>query len=70
MPVRPSLKQLFGAIGLLVFVVAYMLFAMVFGTMALINAPGWVQFFGFAFLGLIWVIPAGIIVRWMVRQSH
>ena len=66
---RPSLKQLFGAILLVGFVVAYMLFAMVFGTMALINAPGWVQFLGFAVLGLIWVIPAGVIVRWMVKQS-
>ena len=66
---RPSLKQLFGAILLVGFVVAYMLFAMVFSTMALINAPGWVQFLGFATLGLIWVVPAGIIVRWMVKQS-
>ena len=66
---RPSLKQLFGAILLVGFVVAYMLFAMVFSTMALINAPGWMQFLGFAVLGLIWVFPAGVIVRWMVKQS-
>ena len=67
---RPSLKQLVGTVGLVVFVIGYMLFAMVFGTMALINAPGWVQFMGFAFLGLVWVIPAGVIVRWMVRESY
>ena len=64
-----TVRKLIGAVLLLVFVTFYALVAM---TVAAARLPGtsvWVQTAYFAIAGLIWVIPAGLIIKWMQRPD-
>lgn len=63
MPSR--IRKLIGGLVLFVFVMVYALFAMVLGDMTVRSAPWYVQLPFFAVLGLVWVIPAGLIIRYM-----
>jgi len=60
-------RKLIGAIALIVFVAAYMLVAMEVTTIFLSGASRLVQGLGYAFAGLIWIVPAGAIISWMAR---
>lgn len=55
---------------LVTFVISYALVAMTVGAAKLPGTSGWVQLAYFAFAGLIWVIPAGLIVSWMQRPQR
>ena len=61
------LRKLAGAVALIVFVSIYAFFAAAVGDVALRNAPKLVQTLYFLIAGLVWVIPAGLIVWWMQR---
>jgi Protein of unknown function (DUF2842) len=60
-------RKLAGSIALLVFVALYMLLAMEVTAIFLNGANGLVQGIGYAFAGLIWIVPAGAIISWMLR---
>jgi len=60
-------RKLIGAIALIVFVAAYMLVAMEVTAIFLSGASRLVQGLGYAFAGLIWIVPAGAIISWMAR---
>ncbi len=67
---HPRLRKLIGAAVLTVFVLFYALTAM---TVAAARLPGssiLVQTLFYAVAGLIWVIPAGAIIWWMVRADR
>ena len=65
MPER--LRKFIGMIALVGFVVIY---AMVVITIPIQNIPGaWVWFF-YVFAGLIWVLPAGLIITWMQKPAR
>ena len=64
------LRKFVGAILLALFVPAYAMVAMVIAGAKLPGAPILVQTFAYAFLGLFWVLPAGLIVTWMVRPDR
>ena len=66
---RPRIRKLIGAIGLIAFVTTYMALAMVVTALLLNDKPGWIQALGYAFAGLIWIVPAGVIVAWMSRTD-
>lgn len=60
-------RKLIGAVLLLVFIPAY---AIVTVTVAVARLPGTsilTHTLFFAITGLLWVIPAGLIIRWMLR---
>jgi hypothetical protein len=62
-----KLRKLIGATALLVFIPAY---ALVTVTIAVARLPGTsvvTQTLYFAVAGLLWVVPAGLIIRWMLR---
>ena len=63
----PRLRMFVGTVALVAFVSLYALAAM---TIAGAKLPGtsWpVQFTYFAVVGLIWIIPAGVLIKWMSK---
>ena len=57
--------QLIGGAVLFIVVMVYALVAMVLGDITVRHSPWYVQLPFFAVLGLIWIIPAGLIIRFM-----
>ena len=67
---HPRTRKLIGAIALMVFVALYMAVAMETTAIFLAGKSGLVQGFGYAFAGLIWVVPAGMIISWMSKPAR
>ncbi|MCO5730677.1 DUF2842 domain-containing protein [Rhizobium sp. SSA_523] len=63
MPVR--LKKLVGTILLVVLVSLYAVLATTIATLALSQQPWWVHLLYFGFSGILWVLPAMLIIKWM-----
>ena len=64
-----TLRKLLGAALLILFVPFYALVAMTIGAAKLPGTSILVQTLYFAIAGLIWVIPAGMIIKWMQRPD-
>ncbi|HLO22562.1 MAG TPA: DUF2842 domain-containing protein [Methyloceanibacter sp.] len=62
-------RKLIGTILLLLFLAVYATAAAVIGSGRIALAPQWVQFAFYLTTGLLWVIPAGLLVRWMQRPD-
>jgi hypothetical protein len=67
--VNPRVKKLIGLVALVVGVSIYALIVMSVGQIRLANSSPLVQLAFFAFFGLIWVVPAGLLIRWMERKK-
>lgn len=67
MPARK--RKLFGTIVLLLFVALYAWAAAAIGAGRITSAPAWAQFTYFLIAGLAWVVPAGLLIRWMQRPD-
>ena len=67
MPART--RKLIGTIVLLVFLGLYAWAAAAIGAGRISFAPAWAQFAYFLAAGLAWVIPAGLLIRWMQRPD-
>jgi len=67
MPARS--RKLVGTILLLVFLGLYAWVAGVIGAGRVTLAPAWAQFAYFVTAGLAWVVPAGLLIRWMQRPD-
>ncbi|UIJ70228.1 DUF2842 domain-containing protein [Aurantimonas sp. HBX-1] len=63
MPVR--LKKFLGAIILIVLVVVYAVLATAIATVYLAASSGWVHLAYFLFSGILWVVPAMLVIKWM-----
>lgn len=68
MPER--LRKLIGSVVLVVFVCVYALTAMTVAAAKLPGTSGWTQLVYFAVAGLAWVIPAGVLIAWMVKPRN
>jgi len=62
-------RKLIGAIVLLLSLAVYATIAAVIGSDRIARAPQWAQFAFFLTTGLAWVIPAGLLIRWMQRPD-
>jgi regulator of protease activity HflC (stomatin/prohibitin superfamily) len=62
-------RKLIGTIVLLLFLAVYATTAAVIGSGRIALAPQWVQFAFYVTAGLLWVIPAGLLIRWMQRPD-
>ena len=62
-------RKLIGTVGLLVFLAVYAWIAVVIGAGRITLASHWVQLAYFVAAGLLWVIPAGLLMRWMQRPD-
>ena len=61
-------RKLVGTIILVVFLAIYALLAMVAATAAPINGNKFAELIYFILAGIIWVIPAGILIKWMQKS--
>ena len=66
---RARTRKLIGTILLLLFLAIYATVAAVIGAGRITLAPHWVQFAFFVTAGLAWVVPAGLLIRWMQRPD-
>ena len=67
MPART--RKLIGTVVLLVFVGLYAWVAGVIGAGRITLAPAWAQFAYYLTAGLAWIVPAGLLIRWMQRPD-
>ncbi len=67
MPVRT--RKLIGTVLLVIFLGVYAWVAVVIGAGRISHAPHWAQFAFFLIAGLLWVLPAGALIRWMQRPD-
>ena len=68
MPVR--LRNLIGMIVLIALVVIYALIATTVASYQLAESPWWVHLLYFLVTGLLWVLPAMLIIRWMEKPAR
>jgi len=66
---RQRTRKLIGTAILLAFVIFWALFSMSFAEGGVNNLPAIWQAVIFITLGLVWVIPAGFLIRWMSRPD-
>ena len=64
-----GLRKFVGTVALLVFFTLYVVVAAAIGSGRISEASGLIQFVYFLVAGLIWIIPAGVLIRWMVRPD-
>jgi hypothetical protein len=62
-------RKLIGTIALLVFLLFYVWLAAAIGAGRVAEAPHWAQLVYFLGAGLLWVLPAGLLIRWMQRPD-
>jgi Protein of unknown function (DUF2842) len=67
MPART--RKLIGTIVFLLGLAIYATGAAVIGSGRITLAPPWVQLAFYLTAGLAWVIPAGLLIRWMQRPD-
>ena len=67
MPART--RKLIGTVALLLFIGVYAWVATIIGAGRITLAPGWVQLIYYLTAGLLWVIPAGLLIRWMQKPD-
>ncbi|MFS8144650.1 hypothetical protein ATY78_14095 [Rhizobium sp. R635] len=63
MPIR--LRKFIGTILIIVLVLGYALLANTIAVATLGNAPWWGHLLYFFLTGLLWVLPAMVIIKWM-----
>ena len=62
-----KLRKLAGTVALVVLIVVYSLTAMTIAAAKLPGTSGLVQLIYYAVSGLLWVVPAGLIIWWMAK---
>lgn len=65
----PRLRKLVGSVVLVVFVCVYALVAMTVAAAKLPGTSGLVQLAYFLVAGLLWVIPAALLISWMSKSK-
>lgn len=63
-------RKLIGAVGLLALLAFYALIALAVAIVLQVNDSKWIELSFYIIAGLLWVIPAGLLVRWMVRPDE
>ncbi|EEA96135.1 Protein of unknown function [Pseudovibrio denitrificans] len=61
-------RRFIGMIFLVTFVVVYVFVAMVIGDLTMADKHWSLKLIFFAIAGLIWVIPAGMIISWTYKK--
>jgi fucose permease len=60
-------RKLIGSIALVAFVIGYFILAMSATTVWLGDKPSLLSGLAYAFIGLIWIVPAGAIISWTLK---
>ncbi|MCO6185844.1 DUF2842 domain-containing protein [Rhizobium sp. L1K21] len=67
MPLR--LRKLIGTVALIVLVLVYALVAVTIAAIKLAEAPWWGHLAYFCFSGILWILPAMAIIKWMEKPA-
>jgi hypothetical protein len=67
MPVR--LKKFIGTLVLIALVIVYALVATTIASARLVGTGALAHFAYFLFTGLLWILPAMLVIRWMVAEK-
>ncbi|QEE47371.1 DUF2842 domain-containing protein [Rhizobium sp. WL3] len=62
---RPKLRSFIGTILIILIVSIYAVLATTIATATLATAPWWGHLLYFLLTGLLWVIPAMLVIKWM-----
>jgi hypothetical protein len=65
-----STRKLFGTVLILLSIVIYAWLATALYTQFMTGAASWLLLIYFAVAGLLWVIPAMFIIRWMAKPDR
>lgn len=65
-----SLRKLLGTVVLVTMVPVYAMFAMLVAVAILPGVNFWLQLVYYIVAGLLWVPPAGLLIKWMVRLDQ
>lgn len=65
-----SLRKLVGTVVLVTMVPVYAMFAMLVAVAILPGVNFWLQLVYYIVAGLLWVPPAGLLIKWMVRLDQ
>lgn len=68
MPVR--LKKLLGIFAILALVIVYAVFATAFASAYLADASGATHLVYFLTTGLLWIVPAAMLIKWMETEPR
>ncbi len=66
----PGVKSFIGTILIIVLVIVYALAATTIASLLLGTAPWWVHFLYFLISGLLWILPAMLIIKWMAGSRR
>lgn len=66
----PRVKKLIGLAALVVGVCFYAFIVMFVGQLTMADKPAAVQLAFFGFFGLVWTVPAALLIRWMERLER
>jgi hypothetical protein len=69
-PMTVRTRKLLGAVLLLVFLAVYTLTAMLVAAALQVNSSKTVELAFYVIAGLLWVLPAGLIIRWAERGGR
>ncbi|MCF3639489.1 DUF2842 domain-containing protein [Rhizobium sp. TRM95111] len=61
----PRLRKLIGTVLIIVLVLVYALVATTIASAYLGASPWWVHLLYFLFSGLLWILPAMLLIKWM-----
>ena len=67
--VSQSLRKLIGSLAIIVLVTLYSVLATTIASARLADAGGWVHLIYFSVTGLLWIVPAMFIIKWMLRPD-
>jgi len=62
------LRRFVGSVVLVTVLLIYVFFAVAIGDVIVATKSGWVQFAYFVAAGVLWVLPAGVLVKWMYAR--
>lgn len=65
----PRTKKLIGAVMMLIWIPVYAVIAMILALKILPHASGLMAFLYYAIAGTVWIIPIGLMLPWMNRES-
>jgi hypothetical protein len=64
------LRKFIGAIVLLILVLSWSMIAMAIAQFPAVKANGFIEFLYYVVAGLGWVLPAMLLIRWMLRPDR
>lgn len=62
-------KKMIGMFLIVALVVVYAVVAVAVATVTLAQAPWYAHMLYFGFSGMLWIVPAMVIIKWMAMES-